>query len=132
MTNDNIITDIYYISGYINISVSIYIICQVASQLAGVEAQFQTALDRLIETNSGAAVQPSSNTDVTNEMEHTEDVATHDPDNLHYYEDTKACQRSPTMFGSHDHASEKTSHSNTLKEMRREIIYADREDTQEG
>ena len=98
MTNDNIITDIYYISGYINISVSIYIICQVASQLAGVEAQFQTALDRLIETNSGAAGQPSRHKDVPNEMEQEEDTATPDPDDMHYYEDTKACQTSPPMF----------------------------------
>ena len=82
-------------------------ICQVASQLAGVEAQFQTALDRLIETNSGAAVQPPNNTDVTNEMEHEEDLATPDPDDQHYCEDTKGYQTFSGMLGSHVNGYEK-------------------------
>ena len=72
------------------------------------EAQFQTALDRLIETNSGAAGQPPSNTDVTNEMEQKEDMATLDPDDLHYYKDSKPCQTSSAMLRSHDNGYENT------------------------
>ena len=85
------------------------------------EAQFQTALDRLIETNSGAAVQPPSNTDVTNEMEHEEDMATHDPDDLHYCEDIKACQTSSAMFGRYINVCGHTSHSATTKTERDQI-----------
>ena len=91
------------------------------------EAQFQTALDRLIETNSGAP----SNTDVTNEMEQKEDMATHDPDDPHYYEDTKACQTSSAMFGSHDNGHENPSHYNTVKELSRAIISTNTGGTQE-
>ena len=66
------------------------------------EAQFQTALDMLIETHSGEHKSKADNADTVDGMNYAEAITKHDPEDPNYCDDSMGHHTALPMSDSHD------------------------------